>query len=384
MCQRGSRLVDVFACQSLSARAKISGRTEATGGAVWIAMLIMRPKQAILRRARRSLARIVVAILCLGIFAPAGADESIPGLKLVRIGSGDINGIYFQLGDLLAKGISGAIWRKEGGPSASNRRLLGVVQSSTGSVSNIRALKLGRLDIAFAQADVSYWASKGSEMFDGERYGGLRTLANLYIESIHLVVSNRIPGHDLSILPRNQLKISMGDSGSGTLFDATLILQAYGLLDSISPVYLHPKQVLERLYTEQIDGFFFISGVPANLVRRALSNGDVRLMPVTGQGVSSLLETHSFFQKSLIPAHVYDTAQDIETVGVGAQLMVDDQMPNSLAKRLCHILWSDEVQKRFVEAHPQAGNFLLSRARSGLAAELHPGAEQCYQELEAK
>ena len=84
------------------------------------------------------------------------------------------------------------------------------------------------MESGFCQADVAYWASTGTGVYaDSGALANLSTIANLYPESLHLVVRSgagiRRPA-DL-----RGRRVSLDQDGSGTRVDALLVLEAYGL-----------------------------------------------------------------------------------------------------------------------------------------------------------
>jgi TRAP transporter TAXI family solute receptor len=86
------------------------------------------------------------------------------------------------------------------------------------------------------QADVAYWAYSGTGVFDGKpKVADLRSIANLYPESVHVVVRK---GVAKSIADLKGKKVSLDEPGSGTLLNAKAILGAYGITEKdITPEF---------------------------------------------------------------------------------------------------------------------------------------------------
>lgn len=97
------------------------------------------------------------------------------GQKFINIATGGTSGAYYPLGgalaDILNKNVKGA--------NAS-------AQSTGASVANVNLLKEGKVDIAFIQNDISYYAVKGMEMFKGKDVKNLKGLATLYRRQFRL------------------------------------------------------------------------------------------------------------------------------------------------------------------------------------------------------
>jgi TRAP transporter TAXI family solute receptor len=107
-----------------------------------------------------------------------------------RIGTGGTAGTYYPIGGLIANAISnppGSRACNEGG-SCGVPGLVATAVASNGSVANINGITSGSMESGFTQSDVAYWAYTGTGTYEGKpKVAGLRLIANLYPESIHLV-----------------------------------------------------------------------------------------------------------------------------------------------------------------------------------------------------
>ena len=112
------------------------------------------------------------------------------GLQFFRIGTGGIAGTYFPIGGMLAHAISNPPGSRpcDQGGSCGVPGVIVIAQSANGSVANVKAIQRGSLESGFAQSDVAFWAYTGTGTFKGEDpIRELRTIANLYAESITIV-----------------------------------------------------------------------------------------------------------------------------------------------------------------------------------------------------
>src|SRR3546814_20793245 len=96
---------------------------------------------------------------------------------------------------------------------------------------NARQIQQGTLESGFVQSDIAYWAYHGEELFlTGGPLKSLRAIANLYPETIHLVVSAEAGIESVSDIKGK--RISLDRPGSGTRVDAQLVLRAFGIAAS--------------------------------------------------------------------------------------------------------------------------------------------------------
>src|SRR3546814_336681 len=118
---------------------------------------------------------------------------SAQNVSFFRIGTGSTAGTYFPIGGIIASAISSPPGSRDckGGGSCGVSGLVAVAQSTRAAVDNARQIQQGTLESGFVQSDIAYWAYHGEELFlTGGPLKSLRAIANLYPETIHLVVSS--------------------------------------------------------------------------------------------------------------------------------------------------------------------------------------------------
>ena len=164
---------------------------------------------------------LVVAAFAMLVTLPASAQE----LRFFRIGTGSISGVYFPTGGLIASAIShppGASLCGQGG-SCGVPGLVAVAQATRGSVVNVRHIGAGRIESALVQADVAYFAYRGVGAFAGKKaVPGLRAIANLYPEAVHVIVRERSSIRSIKDLAGKRVSLDL--KGSGTRTTALLVL----------------------------------------------------------------------------------------------------------------------------------------------------------------
>src|ERR1700752_1469719 len=134
-----------------------------------------------------------------------------------RIGTGPTSGNYFSIGGVIANAISNPPGSRpcDKGGSCGVPGLIAIAQTTQGSVQNVDFIAEKSLESGMCQSDVSYWAYSGSGMYKGQKpVDGLRAIANLYQESLHILV--RADSAIKSIADLRGKRISLGERGAGT------------------------------------------------------------------------------------------------------------------------------------------------------------------------
>lgn len=306
----------------------------------------------------------MVAICGLGSVPQANAQQYL------RIGTGGTAGTYYPIGKLIAGIVS------------QPGKIQATAQASNGSLGNVIAVSSGTLETGFSQADVATWAQNGTGVFTGRpSLPSLRLIANLYPESMHVVVRK-----DSGIRTMTDLKgkrVALDEPGSGTLISARQILSAYGLKETdIQPEYIKPNQAGDKLIAGSLDAFFFFGGTPATAITDLAAAGiGIALLPINGQPAKRLLASSPFMHVDTIPAETYKDVAAIETVATGAQWVTSEQVNADLIYQVTKTLYSDAGQKALAQGHPKGKFITLPNAVKGAGIPFHPGSERFFREV---
>ena len=319
----------------------------------------------------------------LAVAASFGFGASAQEMSFFRIGTGGTAGTYYPIGGLIANAISNPPGSRacDDGGSCGVPGLVATAVASNGSVGNVNAINGGAMEAGFSQSDVAYWAQSGTGLWEGQpAVEKLTLIANLYPESIHLVT--RADAGINSVADLKGKRVSLDEPGSGTLVDAKIILEAYGLSEAdVKPEYLKPDQAADRMRDGAMDAFFFVGGYPAGAIAELASQHDVKLVPIAGPEVDKLMETYSFFGTDNFPAGTYDGQDaDVPTISVGAQLVTSADQPEELIYNITKALYNENTQKLFAAGHVKGKQITLDNATQGAGIPFHPGAERFYKE----
>lgn len=324
-------------------------------------------------------AAVLVGSDALGSRKAAAQEQMI----FFQIATGGVDGTYYPLGTAIANAIS----RPPGSPPCAEDAVCGVenlvvsAQSSSGSVDNVTAVESGRVNSAFAQADIVFAAYFGSGPFEGRPpMKKLRALAHLYPEVLHVLV-RREAGIE-SVADMVGKRVSLDEPGSGLLVMARDIIAAYGIDENqMIPSYLKPGPAVDLLARDELDALFQISGMPSELVASTAEAHGADVLTLNGPAVHTLLEKHRFLTRYLIPNGTYEGVGDVETLSVGSQWIVSEDLPEELVYEICRALWDEKTLQALANGHPQGRNVKLDSALGGIAIPLHDGAERCYRDL---
>lgn len=296
----------------------------------------------------------------------AGAEEH------VIIGTGSVTGVYYPTG--------GAICRLV------NRDTPGMgvrcsVESTGGSLDNLRGIRAGRLDLGVVQSDWQYHAYQGTGRFAEEGpFNELRSLFSVHNEPFTVVARK-----DAGIERFDDLKgkrVNIGNPGSGQRGTMEVLMDAYGWTqDTFAEVAeLRPADQSEALCDNQIDAIVYTVGHPSGAIQEATTACATTLVSVSGPVVDQLVANNDYYSKAVIRGGQYPSnAGDIETFGVSATVVASTALPNDVVYQMVKSVF--EGFDTLTRLHPAFQNLdKKTMISDGLSAPLHGGAVRYYQE----
>ena len=311
---------------------------------------------------------MVMATMIAGCGGGDKKDDKKPAAqKFINIATGGTSGTYFPLGgalaDILNKNIPGT--------NAS-------AQSTGAAVANVNLLSQGKVEIAFIQNDIAYYAANGTEMFKGKQVAGLQGLATLYPETVQIVTLKK--SGIKSVADFKGKRIAVGAAGPGTEANARQIMEAYGFyFVDIKVQYLSFGEAASALKDGNVDAAFVTAGHPTAAIQDIATQNDVVLVPVDADKADALIKKYPFYTKLVIKAGTYPKQDaDVTAVAVKCMLAVTDKMDADTAYAIAKALYGN--LDRMKSAHSAANAISKDTAKDGMSIKLNPGAEKFFNE----
>jgi len=251
-----------------------------------------RPSDSLGARFPRLALFFAVALLA----TSCGGGDQGPSVQFLSIGTGGTGGIYYPLGGAIAALLSST------DPSRQY-----TAEVTGGSVENITRVAAGQIDMGFAMGTSIRAAFEG----DGDigAVPGLRIVAPLYPNAAHVLVREDA-GID-SIAGLAGRVVSVGSAGSGTEQFARHLLGNYGLdYESINERFLSFSESSAALRDGAIDAAIFSVGYPTAAVLEAMTNADVKLLPITPEDAARLHAAYPFYTATIIPSDAYQMEEE--------------------------------------------------------------------------
>lgn len=316
------------------------------------------------------LLRFVSVWMCVSLALAAGAQATG---RLVLVGTGGVNGVYYPAGGAMCQFVKRNI--KQHGIRCT-------VESTEGSIYNLESLRSGDLDIAAAQSDWHYNAYQGKGPFEKEGPNReLRSLFSLHTEPFTILARANSSIHSFDDLRGH--RISVGEQGSGMRATMEELMRVKGWkTDAFRPVTdLKPAEQIKALCDGRIDAITFAAGHPNGFMQEATSECDTRLVPITGKDVAELLKLYPYYTRAVIPGGMYrGNPQDTETFGMVATFVTTTRLSDDTVYNIVKSLF-DNLDDFKTLHFVFAGLDKHHMVKDGLTAPLHDGAARYYREV---
>lgn len=286
------------------------------------------------------------------------------GSQALTIGTGPLNGVYYPTGGAICRVLNAG--HALHGDSCT-------VQSTRGSMANLKALGKGEVQLALVQSDVLHHALHGTGPFSGQGANNeLRSLFRLYQESLTLLAA---PNSGITTLADIEGKrVYPGNKGAGEQITSQALMAAMGWQPGQFAAYQlkSDSEPLEGLCDGSLDAAFVVAGHPSLAVGDLISRCKVRLIPIEGEQIDTLLKQHPYYQRSRIATNLYPgQTTAINNIGMSAELVALASLPDPIVRTVRDTLLVRV--KQFSRLHPALSKVTPEQLQAQTELPLHAG-----------
>ncbi|MEM8954999.1 MAG: TAXI family TRAP transporter solute-binding subunit [Verrucomicrobiota bacterium] len=294
-----------------------------------------------------------------------GANEN----RFLSIGTAPPGGAFFVVGGAIAEVL---------GDQAGDADWVMTAEATMGTQENIRRLASGDLDLAMANAAISYFASRGGR--DWETAQPIQSVMTLAPN-----VAFFITPADSGVKTISDLKgkrVVIGPPGAGFEHFVEPILEAHGVkLSDLDALYGTQPAAVDMLSDGSAAAAFLGGAIPTASITQASASGDIFFIPFEEEARQKLIEEYSFFQPALVEAGTYrGQEEDFPCLNVGSMhLITSTDKDEELIYQLTKALY--ENREAVVAKHPAGKAINPKNAARPVGTEFHPGAIRFYEEI---
>jgi len=300
--------------------------------------------------------------------AATGAETEAAGSRFLSVGTAPPGGAFFVVGGALSEVLDTY------GPAA----WAVTAEATKGSQENIRRLAQGDLDLALANAAISYFAVRGSEGW--EQAYPVRTVMTL-APNVALFLTPADSGIR-TLADLKGKRVVVGPAGAGFQYFLKPLLAAHGVTyDDFTPLYNTQAAAVDMLGDGSAAAAFLGGAIPTASITQATASGEMRFIPFDPEAVKKLTAEYPFFDTATIPAHTYrGQEKDFAGLNVGSMhLITSAAADEDFIYQVTRTIY--ENRDKVVEKHP-AGRAINPRIIvRDTGTPFHPGAVRYYREI---
>lgn len=315
---------------------------------------------------------LVSGITLVAVAAFGGAAPSLAAEKMVTVGTAGVTGVYYPGGGAICRLVNRG--RKEHGIRCT-------VESTSGSVYNLEAIRHGDLDLAIVQSDWLYHAYHGTEIFAGEGpHSKLRALFTLHSEPFTVIARKNAKIRTFDDLKGKRVNLGLPGSGMRATMEELMAQKGWGRGTFANVLELKASDQGDALCRNRIDAMIYTAGHPNGAVQQVTSNCDTRLVDVTGPAVDAMVKKYPFYAPAVIPGGMYaGNPQDVRTFGVKAIFVASEELNDDIAYEIVRAVF--ENLDNFKTLHPVFASLdPLAMVKDSEVIPMHNGAARYFRE----
>lgn len=317
------------------------------------------------------LCKRVIHSLIFTVFSFLAVTNCSANMQYLTIGTGNVSGIYYPIGGALC--------------NLSNQKQSQIhceISATQGSIANIYGIRAGDLDLGVIQSDWQSHAYKGTDLYAKQgKFENLRSLFSIHVEPFTVIVRADADINSFADLQGKRINIGHQQSGLRSTLQMLFDLYGWELSDFSKSLQLTANEQAQAFCRNQVDAIFYMVGHPNRLLKDTLSTCNAKLINVSGEKISALINNNNYYRKVVIPGGIYrGNEQDISTFGVAATMITTTNLNEDVIYQLVKSIFENHQQ--FIQLHPAFnGLSKYGMVSDSLTAPLHAGAIRYYQEV---
>ena len=245
------------------------------------------------------------------------------------------------------------------------------IESTGGSVENVRRIASGESDFALAHAPHTYDSSKGIGLYEGQKSDKIRVIADVLSSPIYFVA---LKGSGITNLSDLEGKtVAIGAAGSGTSDNSRHAFAALGI--KINEVEMSFADAGRALQDGRIAALAQ-GGAPAPGVVELAAARDIYIIPLSEKELKTIATVRPYYTPGKLPANMYrGQTEAVPIFQYTIYWIAHKDVPENVVYECLKLAHSKEGLEYLTTVHRQWGP--LSFGEEGakdLELEYHPGA----------
>ena len=300
------------------------------------------------------------------------ALEANDKISHLLMGTGSVQGAYFPIGGVICRLVN------------RNKHLHKIrcsLESTSGSIANLRDLQTLKFDLVFAQSDWQHHAYQGTSTFKKEGPNkSLRAVFALEADPLALLVRNESDIRSFDELKDKFVSFGYTRSLQHRIMNDYLAVKGWsnGSFKEVRP--MSDNRQVRQICEGKLEAILLLSSSLTDRLQDLSDDCKLRILPIKGEEVSQLIAEKPYYRTGQILRDMFvESEEDADSFGLGAMAVASE---DTSPKAIYHIV--KEVAENFNDfksLHPSlAALNKRELSYAGIAIPLHPGAIRYYRE----
>jgi len=300
------------------------------------------------------------------------ALETNDKISHLLVGTGSVQGAYFPIGGVICRLVN---------RHKHLHKIRCSLESTSGSIANLRDLEQQKFDLVFAQSDWQYHAYNGSSTFEKDGPNkNLRAVFALEADPLALLVPQDSEVNSFDDLADKRVSFGYTRSLQHRIINDFLAVKKWTSKNFKEIRPMSDERQVRQICDGQLDAILLLSSSLSDRLRNLSDDCKLRMLPIEGDEVKQVIAQKPYYRTAKVLRGMFiESEQEILSFGLGATAVADE---STSPKAIYHIV--KEVAENFNDfksLHPTlAALDKRELSNAGIAIPLHPGAVRYYRE----
>lgn len=301
----------------------------------------------------------------------ANAPKSTNNMSHLLLGTGSVQGVYFPIGGVICRLLN---------RHKNLHKIRCSLESTGGSIYNLKELSDGNFDLVFAQSDWQFHAYHGTSAFEKRgANNNLRAVFALEADPLAIIVRDNSNINNFDDLAGRRVSFGYTRSLQHRIIDDLLEAKNWTNKNFKEVRPMSDVKQVTQLCKGEIEAITLLTSSLKDNLANIGDNCPIRLIAVDGPEVSTVIKAKPYYRTGLITKNMYSGNIDIMSFGLGATFVASE---STSPKAIYHVVKEIvENFRDFKSLHPSLeGLDKEELSYAGISIPLHPGAIRYYKE----
>ncbi len=307
-----------------------------------------------------------------GVDAAQNRNAQRDNMSHLLMGTGSVQGVYFPIGGVICRLLNR---HKE------LHKIHCSLESTGGSIYNLKELSKGNFDLVFAQSDWQHHAYNGTSAF--EKLGpnsDLRAVFALEADPLAIITRRDSDIRNFNDLADRRVSFGYTRSLQHRIINDLLSAKEWTTKNFKEVRPMSDIKQITQLCESKIEAASLLASSLNDYLSDLPADCELKIVPIEGEEVGKVIDSKPYYRRGRILKGMHlDSEADVASFGLGATFVASEQ---TSPKAIYHVV--KEVVENFHDfksLHPSLADLDKKElAHAGISIPLHPGAVRYYKE----